>query len=374
MSEQKGTDNNREYSENTDSFASNQEDSNMKNNSSNKADEFIIDKIEHSQTASTQKNNSGEDYGVPVIEIDAYAPSMMADKVGQVGIAKSQLSTLTMLALSILAGVFIALGAQLSMLVTHTATSNFGLNQLVGGAAFTLALILIVIAGAELFTGNCLIAMSYMARKITSRDLARNLIIAFIGNFIGALTLVLWIYNSKQWAFNNYLLGAKIVIAANEKVNIPFSAAFARGILCNVLVCLAIWLCYSGRSNLDKILSLLWPISCLIACGFEHCVVNMWLIPMGIVLKGNNSVLAAMERVQNGIDLSHLTFFKGFLINNLIPVVLGNLLGGIILVAGVYWFIYLRPPEDKRGKKDIQYLFDYLVKTYSLLQKKYNRR
>jgi len=298
--------------------------------------------VTDAQTGST--NN--QEYAVPIIEIDAYAPAKMADKVGLVGVAKSQLSSLTTFALSILAGVFIALGIQLSMLVTHTATSNYGLNQLVGGVAFTLALVLIVIAGAELFTGNCLIAMSFMARKITGKDLARNLIIAFIGNFIGALTLVLWIYVSKQWTINNHLLGAKIVLAANDKVNIPFGAAFARGVLCNALVCLGIWLCYSGRSNMDKILALLWPISCLIACGFEHCVVNMWLIPMGLILKGNSAVLAAAEKLHGGkIDLSNLTFFKGFLIDNLFPVVFGNLFGGIVLVAGVYWFIYLRPSK-----------------------------
>ncbi len=289
---------------------------------------------------------NNQEYTIPVIEIDAYAPAKMADRVGQVGVAKSHLSTLTLFALSILAGVFIALGTQLSMLVTHTATSNYGLNQLVGGVAFTLALVLIVIAGAELFTGNCLIAMSFMARKITAKDLARNLIIAFIGNFIGALTLVLWIYHSNQWTLNNYLLGAKIVLTANDKVNLPFDTAFSRGVLCNALVCLGIWLCYSGRSNIDKILSLLWPISCLIACGFEHCVVNMWLIPMGLVLKGNSAVIAAAEKVHGGkLDLSNLTFFKGFLIDNLVPVVLGNLFGGIILVAGVYWFVYLRPSK-----------------------------
>jgi len=298
--------------------------------------------VADTQTGST--NN--QEYATPVIEIDAYAPAKMADKVGHVGVAKSQLSSLTTIALSILAGVFIALGIQLSMLVTHTATSSYGLNQLVGGVAFTLALVLIVIAGAELFTGNCLIAMSFMARKITGKDLARNLIIAFIGNFIGALTLVLWIYVSKQWTINNHLLGAKIVLAANDKVNIPFGAAFARGVLCNALVCLGIWLCYSARSNMDKILALLWPISCLIACGFEHCVVNMWLIPMGLILKGNSAVLAAAEKLHGGkLELSNLTLFKGFLIDNLFPVVLGNLFGGIVLVAGVYWFIYLRPSK-----------------------------
>lgn len=290
--------------------------------------------------------NNQQEYAIPVIEIDAYAPAKMADRVGLIGVAKSKLSTLTLLALSILAGVFIALGTQLMMLVTHSATSNYGLNQLVGGVSFTLALVLIVIAGAELFTGNCLIAMSFMARKITGKDLMRNLIIAFIGNFIGALTLVLWIYNSNQWTINNYLLGAKIVLAANDKVNLPFGVAFVRGVLCNALVCLGIWLSYSGRSNMDKILALLWPISCLIASGFEHCVVNMWLIPMGLVLKGNHEVIAAAQKVHGaGLDLSNLTFFKGFLIDNMFPVVLGNLFGGIILVAGVYWFVYLRPSK-----------------------------
>ena len=282
----------------------------------------------------------------PLIDVDAYAPIKMATRVGQVGIAKANLGFLTTFFLSVNAGVFIALGIQLSMLVTHTATSNFGLNALVGGVAFTMALVLIVITGAELFTGNCLIAMSFFARKITGKDLTRNLIIAFIGNFVGALTVVFWIYISAQWTINNHLLGAKIVIAAIDKVNMPFSVAFTRGVLCNALVCLGIWLCFSARNNLDKILSLLWPISCLIACGFEHCVVNMWLIPMGILLKGNRFVMAAAEKVHGeNLDIANLTFFKGFLIDNLFPVVLGNLFGGIILVAGVYWFIFLRQPK-----------------------------
>jgi formate/nitrite transporter len=282
----------------------------------------------------------------PFIDIDAYAPKMMANRVGQVGVAKSNIGFLTTLALSILAGVFIALGAQLMMMVTHTATSSFGLNALVGGVVFTMALVLIVITGAELFTGNCLIAMSFFAGKISGGDLNRNLIISFIGNFIGALSIVFWIYISAQWAAHNYLLGAKIVIAANEKVNLSFSVAFTRGVLCNVLVCLGIWLCYSARNNLDKVLSLLWPISCLIACGFEHCVVNMWLIPMGIILKGNRFVMEAVERVNGeSLDIANLTFGKGFLVHNLVPVVLGNLFGGIILVAGVYWFVFLRTPK-----------------------------
>ncbi|MEP9412031.1 MAG: formate/nitrite transporter family protein [Candidatus Brocadia sp.] len=301
---------------------------------------------------SAEGNKSANNQGsaAPVIEIDAYEPSEMAEQVGLVGVSKTNLGALTMLGLSILAGVFIALGAQLSMLVTHTATSNYGLNQLIGGVAFTLAMVLIVITGAELFAGNPLVTMSFMARKITGRALVRNLIIVFIGNFVGALTLVLWIYNSEQWMVNDYLLGAKIVLTANDKVNVPFVAAFVRGMLGNALICLGVWLCYCGRSNMDKILALLWPTSCLIACGFEHCVVNMWFIPMGLILKGNRAVLTTAEKVYDGtLDLSNLTFFKGFLINSLCPVILGNLFGGIVLVAGAYWFVFLRLSKNDKG-------------------------
>ncbi len=161
--------------------------------------------------------------------------------------------------------------------------------------------------------------------------------------------MVFWIYYSAQWTANDHLLGAKIVIAANEKVNMTFGVAFARGVLCNALVCLGIWMCFSARNNLDKVLSLLWPIACLIACGFEHCVVNMWVIPMGLVLKGNRFVMEAVERVNGGpLDISNLTIAKGFIGYNLFPVVLGNLFGGIILVAGVYWFVFY---ENQKNKK-----------------------
>ncbi len=301
----------------------------------------MSDKNQVKSVSSTAQQSS-----TPFIDIDAYAPKMMANRVGQVGVSKAEMGFLTTLALSILAGVFIALGIQLAMLVTHTATSSFGLNALVGGVVFTMALVLIVITGAELFTGNCVFAMSFFAGKITRGDLSRNLIISFIGNFIGALTIVFWIYISAQWTANNHLLGAKIVIAANDKVNLTFGVAFARGVLCNALVCLGIWMCFSARNNLDKVLSLLWPISCLIACGFEHCVVNMWLIPMALILKGNRFVMEAVERVNGGpLDISNLTVVKGFIGYNLFPVVLGNLFGGIILVAGVYWFVFLREPK-----------------------------
>lgn len=286
----------------------------------------------------------------PVIGIDASTPEEVANKAEFVGTARTNLGALTLFVLSILAGVFIALGAQLFMLVTHTATSSYGLNQLIGGAAFTLAMVLIVITGAELFAGNPLVAMSFLSRKITGRAFTRNIIIAFIGNLTGALSLVVLMYTSEQWMMSNSLLGAKIVLLSNEKVNTSFGVLFARGMMGNALICLGVWLCYCGKSNVDKILSLLWPVSCLMACGFEHGVVNMWLIPMGILLKDNRAVLTVAEKAHGGkLDLSQLTFFKGFLLDNLFPVILGNIIGGIVLVAGAYWFVYLRPSE--KGKE-----------------------
>lgn len=301
-----------------------------------------------SETKDTDISN--QKYNNLVTETDACEPFETAKKAGLVGRARTNLNALTLLGLSILAGVFIALGMQLSVLVTHTATSSYGLNQLVGGAAFTLAMVLIVITGAELFMGNPLIAMSFLSGKITGRAFTRNVIIAFIGNLIGALTLVVWIYTSEQWMMSNYLLGAKIILMANEKVNTSFGVLLARGMMGNALICLGVWLCYCGKSNIDKILSLLWPVSCIMACGFEHGAVNMWLIPMGIVLKDNRRVLTVAEKVHGGrLDLSNLTFFKGFLFDNLCPVILGNIIGGIVLVAGTYWFVYLRFPE--KGKE-----------------------
>ncbi|WP_347273438.1 formate/nitrite transporter family protein [Candidatus Kuenenia sp.] len=270
---------------------------------------------------------NNREYGNPVTAVDACEPFETAKKAELVGSARTNLDALALLGRSIFAGVFIALGTQLSVLVTHTATSSYGLNQLVGGAAFTLAMVLIVITGAELFMGSPLIAISFLSQKITGRAFTRHVIIAFIGNLIGALTMVVWIYVSEQWTMSNYLLGAKIILMANEKVNTSFGVLFARGMMGNALTCLGVWLCYSGKSNIDKILSLLWPVSCLMACGFEHGVVNMWLIPMGIVLKDNRMVLTVAEKVHGGrLDLSNLTFFKGFLFDNLCPVVLGNVI------------------------------------------------
>ena len=274
------------------------------------------------------------------IKIDAYSPSEMSQRVQNVGVAKANLDFLSTLMLAILAGAFIAFGAVFATLVVHDSNLSFGLTKLLGGLVFCIGLILVVIAGAELFTGNNLIIMAYVDKKITLSKVLRNWVIVYLGNLIGSLTMVFWIYLSQQWAGNNYLIGANAVMVANAKVNLPFMVAFSRGVLCNVLVCLAVWLCFAGRSVVDKIVAIIFPITAFVALGFEHSIANMYFIPIGLLLKNNPNVLAAIAATSKAADLSNLSI-GGFL-HNLIPVTLGNIIGGGVLVGFVYWFIYNR--------------------------------
>ena len=277
------------------------------------------------------------------IKFDAYSPKEMAERVETVGVAKANLNFLAKFTLSILAGGFIAFGAAFFTLVVHDSKMSFGITQLLGGLAFCLGLILVVAAGAELFTGNNLLVMACVSRKITLYQLLENWVIVYAGNLIGALSFAAWIYMTKQWAANNALVGAQALLIANAKVSLPFMVAFSRGVLCNALVCLAVWLCMSGRTTTDKILSILFPITAFVALGFEHSVANMYFIPIGLFLKGNTAVLGAVA-VMTGKpagDFAGLTV-QTFLTKNLVPVTLGNIVGGGLLVGLVYWFVYTR--------------------------------
>lgn len=279
----------------------------------------------------------------PEFKIDSYSPQEMAQRVEKVGVAKARLDFWTTLALAILAGAFIGLGALLFTLVVHDSKLSFGITQLIGGLSFCLGLILVVIGGAELFTGNSLITMAFASRKISLRELSRNWIIVYIGNFIGAITLVSWIYFSRHWAMNQNLVGVKALLIANAKVNLTFIEALVKGVLCNALVCLAVWLCFSGRSVVDKIFAIIFPITAFVACGFEHSVANMYFIPLGLILKTRPEIVQAAQAAISPkiLDLSSLTV-NNFFIKNLLPVTLGNIIGGVGLVGLIYWFIYLR--------------------------------
>lgn len=275
-------------------------------------------------------------------DFDAYTPVQMAARVEKVGITKGNLDFFSAFTLAVLAGAFIGFGAVFFTYVIHDSQLTAGWTKLIGGLVFCLGLILVIVAGAELFTGNSLLVMAYVSRRITLEQLLRNWGIVYIGNLVGALSVVVLVFLSGHWDVGSAAVGAKALLIANGKVNLTFWQALSRGVLCNILVCLAVWLCFSGRSVTDKILAILFPITAFVALGFEHSVANMYFIPVGLILKGNPQVLAAAQSaLGTTLDLSHLTI-TGFVVDNLLPVTLGNVIGGSIFVGGVYWFLYLR--------------------------------
>jgi formate/nitrite transporter len=212
-------------------------------------------------------------------------------------------------------------------------------TRLLGGAAFSLGLFLVVVAGAELFTGNNLIVMAWASRRTSTALLLRNWLLVYVGNFAGAIGTVGLVYFSGQWRFNDYAVGANALRIANAKVNLGFEEALALAILCNALVCLAVWMCYSARSNMDKFLSVLFPITAFVASGFEHSIANMYFVPIGLLLKHKAQVVTASGLTD--ASMHHLTLLD-FLGRNLLPVTLGNIAGGAVLVGAVYWLVYLR--------------------------------
>ena len=289
------------------------------------------------------------------VKLDAFLPAEMAERAENVGVKKASLDFWSMFILAILAGAFIGLGAEFATLVTTDSGLSFGMSKLLGGLVFCLGLILVVVAGAELFTGNNLIIMAWVNGKLTLGQLMRNWVIVYFGNLVGSLITVLLMYLTKQWAFSSYHVGVTALNVANSKVNLGFSEALARGILCNALVCLAVWLCLSGRTVIDKIMAIVFPITAFVASGFEHSIANMYFIPMGLMLKGEEQVLEAAGKVAS--DLPNLDLL-GFL-GNLLPVTIGNIFGGGFMVAAVYWFIYLRPKQAGRrfGVRQVFELF-----------------
>ena len=276
-------------------------------------------------------------------DIDAYGPAQMAVRVEKAGIVKSNRDFFSTFTLAIMAGIFIGLGAAFFTYVIHDSTLSVGLTKLIGGFVFSLGLILVIITGAELFTGNTLIVMSFVSRKITMTQLSRNWVIVFAGNLVGALIVVFLIFLSGQWTAGKATVGVTALMIANGKVNLTFWEAVSRGILCNILVCLAVYLCFSGRSVTDKILAIIFPITAFVALGFEHSIANMYFIPAGLLLKNSPDVLAAAQNILGRPpDLSNLTI-AGFILDNLLPVTIGNIIGGVFFIGIAHWFLFLRP-------------------------------
>lgn len=270
-----------------------------------------------------------------VFGFDCYSPKEIAERVENVGVTKANLPLLSMTALGVLAGGFIGLGALYATVIFSDATLPFAVGRVLGGLVFSLGLILVVVAGAELFTGNNLLVMAWVSRRITTGRLLENLVVVFLANFIGAAGLALLVSLSGHAGMNGGVLGKTAVAIATAKCALPFAEAFFKGVLCNLLVCLAVWLALSGRTVTDKILAIIFPISAFVAAGFEHSVANMYFIPLGLFL--------------NGAAGAGALSWSGF-IHNLIPVTLGNLVGGAGLVGLVYWVIYRRSASTTGGQ------------------------
>jgi formate/nitrite transporter len=277
------------------------------------------------------------------VGLDALPPVEMARKAEQVGAVKAGMSTANTFALSVLAGAFIALGAIFATTVTAGgADVPFGVLRLLGGVAFSLGLILVIVAGAELFTGNNLIVMAWASRRVRTTQVVRNWTLVYVGNFVGAFATALILYVSEQYEFGGGAIGVQALSIAAAKTDLGFVQAVALGAFCNGLVCLAVWLCYSARTTTDKIISIVPPIAAFVAAGFEHCVANMFFIPMGLLVKSDETFVSSQASLP---DLADLTWER-FVTANLVPVTIGNIVGGALMVGAIYWFVYLRGASD----------------------------
>jgi len=274
--------------------------------------------------------------------IDALMPREIAEKAEEIGSNKARLDLLSLLVLSILGGAFIALAGMFATTVLAGADGGlpFGVGRLLAGGVFCLGLILVVVGGAELFTGNTLMVMAWAARRIGTAEMLRAWLIVYAGNFIGAVGTALLVFLSGQYQAGEGEVAAIALAIARGKVMLPFDRALLLGVLCNVLVCLALWLSYSARTTTDKVLAVLFPVSAFVAAGFEHSVANMYFIPLGLLIKDSGPESVWPQIAANPGDFAPLTWARFGL--SLIPVTIGNIIGGGLLVGGVYWFVYLR--------------------------------
>lgn len=267
--------------------------------------------------------------------MSALTTGEILEKVSDSGIAKAEGKTLRLLIWALLAGAYIAFGAQASQMVSFNLLadpSSLGVGRLVSAAVFPVGLMMVVLCGAELFTGNCLMIIGVLDRKIRISGMLRNWVLVYLGNFLGALLVVALMKSTGLWETGSGLLGASVIKTAQAKVQLSFGQAFVRGILCNWLVCLAVWMSTGARETVSKLFAIWFCIGLFVISGFEHSIANMYFIPAGIAAAADSG-LAQLA----GCDVSVLTV-GNFLVKNLLPVTLGNILGGGLFVGMVYWF------------------------------------
>jgi formate transporter FocA len=276
------------------------------------------------------------------LSFDALMPPEMAGKAENVGVSKAHLNSFRTFALGILAGAFIALGAVFSTTATTVSGAlPFGVTRVLGGLTFSLGLILVVVAGAELFTGNNLIVMAWASRKVSTWQLLRNWGIVYVGNFVGAILTAYLMFVSKQYLMSTGALGLNALTIAQTKTSLGFTQAVVLGIFCNALVCLAVWLCMSARTTTDRVMAIVPPITAFVAAGFEHSIANMYYIPVALFIKAGAPATFWAAIGKTAADFPKVTW-SNFFVANLLPVTIGNVIGGAVMVGLVYWSIYLR--------------------------------
>lgn len=262
---------------------------------------------------------------------DAYAPREVALRVENVGVTKARMPLLPLAMLGALAGAFIGLGAMGYALVKSDASLGFAVGQLLGGAVFALGLLLVVVAGAELFTGNNLLAMAWADGKVSSVEVLRNWVVVCLANWVGATGLAVLVYLSGHTGLNGGAIAQTVLKIAVGKQLLPWQEALWRGVLCNVLVCLAVWMAMAGRSVVDKAVAIVPPVVVFVAAGFEHSIANMYFMPLAWLLQQGGDVAVGPVAV---------TWWG--MLGNWVPVIAGNLLGGSVLVALTYHVVYRR--------------------------------
>jgi formate/nitrite transporter len=271
--------------------------------------------------------------------LDALLPPEMARRAEEIGATKASMERGRLFALAVLAGAFIALGGIFATVALAGADgAPWGPVRVLAGVVFSLGLVLVVVGGAELFTGNNLIVMAWASGRIGTSAVLRTWAIVYVGNFVGGLGLALAASGARLHESGGGAVGATALGLASAKLQLGFGQAVLLGVLCNVLVCLAVWLSYSARTTADRVLAVVPPIAAFVAAGFEHSVANMYFVPFALLVAAADPGFVAVR----GLDVAALTW-TGFLARNLLPVTLGNVAGGALLVGGVYWFVYLRP-------------------------------
>jgi formate transporter len=276
-------------------------------------------------------DRASEPQSPPLFNLNAYSPAEIKEAVEKVGVKKANLPLQASFMLAVVAGGSIGLGALYYTIVASDGSLSFAVARILGGLTFSLGLAIVLVGGAELFTGNNLIVMAWASGDVSTWAMLRNWIIVWLGNLVGALGLVCLVFLSHHLDMNGGRIGLSVANTAVAKIQPDFLTLFIKGILCNLLVCMAVWLAYAGRSVTDKIVALILPVSAFIAAGFEHCVANMYFLPLAWLEARTGSLPA-------DFDASAITLTG--IVHNLVPVTLGNVVGGAVLVGAIYWFIY----------------------------------